>query len=85
MTSTTVSVAAEQLSKSFTMNIINDNIIECDETFKLTLSVPALTCGVVNGTADTTEVTIRDNDSRKSVSSVVLFIIILINRSSVVI
>ena len=49
------------MSKSFTINIINDNITECDETFKLTLSVPASTCGAVNGETDTTEVTIMDN------------------------
>ena len=62
ITSTTVSVAAEEISKTFTVNIINDNIIECDETFNLTLSVPAFTCGViVNRKADTTAVIIKDN------------------------
>ena len=34
---------------------------ECNETFKLTLSVPASTCGAVNGERDTTEVIIMDN------------------------
>ena len=49
------------MSKSFTINIINDSIAECDETFKLTLSVPASACGAVNGATDITEVTIKDN------------------------
>ena len=61
-TSITVSVAAEEMSKSFTIDIINDDITECDETFKLTLSVPASTCRAVNGATDTTEVTIGDDD-----------------------
>ena len=49
------------MSKSFTINIINDSITECDETFKLILNVPASACGAVNGETDTTEVTIKDN------------------------
>ena len=49
------------MSKSFTINIINDNITECDETFKLILSIPAAPCEVVIGNTDTTEVTIKDN------------------------
>ena len=58
---TSVSIAAGEMSKSFTINIINDSIAECDETFKLTLSVPASACGAVNGATDITEVTIKDN------------------------
>ena len=48
----------EEISKSFTVDIINDNITECYETFKLTLSVSA--CGVVSGMLNTTEVTVID-------------------------
>ena len=54
-------MAAGKMSTSFPINIINDNITECDETFKLTLSVPISTCGAVNGETDATEVTIKDN------------------------
>ena len=62
------------MSQSFTINIINDNIAECDETFQLTLSVPNPPCKVFRRT-NTTEVTIRDDDGRRSVSDyVVLFI-----------
>ena len=56
------------MSKSFTISVVTDNITECDETFKLTLSVPASICGAVNGETDTTEVTIRDDDGRRSVT-----------------
>ena len=64
MTSITVSVTAEEMLTSFTINIIDDEIIECDETFNLTLKVPVSTCGAVNGVTDTTEMTMTDNDGR---------------------
>ena len=64
--STTVSLAAGKMSKSFTINIINDDITECDETINLTLSVSASTCGAVNGTNDTAEVVIQQDDGRRS-------------------
>ncbi|XP_065918902.1 extracellular matrix protein 3-like [Dysidea avara] len=50
------------MSTSFTINIIDDNIAECDETFTLTLSVPSSPCGVISGSDDTSEVMIRDDD-----------------------
>ena len=56
MDSTTISIAAGEMSKSFTINIINDKITECDETFKLTL---ISVCGVVSGITNVTEVTIK--------------------------
>ena len=49
------------MSILLTINIINDNITECDETFKLILSIPAPPREVVSGNTDTTEVTIKDN------------------------
>ena len=73
--STTVSVAAKEMSKPFIINIINDNITECDETFKLTFSIISPPCEVVIGKNDTSKVMIRDDDGRRSVSDcVVLFI-----------
>ena len=53
-------MVAGEMSTSFTINITNDNITECDETFKLTLSVPASICGAINGETDITEVKIKD-------------------------
>ena len=70
-----VIVPADTRSTTFTINIINDDVSECDESFKLALSVPSSTCGVVSGGTNTTEVTIKDDNGRRSVSScVVLFI-----------
>ena len=68
-------VAANETSTSFNISLINNDVSECDEKFKLTLTVPSSTCGVVSGKTDTTEVTIKDDDGRRSVSNcVVLFI-----------
>ena len=64
--STTVSIAAGEMSKSFTLNIINDETAECDETFNLTLSVSVSTCGAINGANDTAEVVIQHDDGRRS-------------------
>ena len=63
------------MSTSFTINIIDDEIIECDETFNLTLNVPVSSCGAVNGATDTTEMTMTDNDGRIGDSSSVVLII----------
>ena len=68
-------VPADKISVTFAVNIINDNISECNETFSLMLSIAAAPCGVVNGRNDTSEVMIRDDDGRRIVSDyVVLFI-----------
>ena len=68
MDSTIIIIPAGEILKSFTVNIINDNIAECDETFRLALSVSTPPCEVVNGRNNITEVTIQDNDGRRSVS-----------------
>ena len=62
--SSTISVAAEEKSKSFIINIISDDVIECNETFKVTLSAPA--CGVTIGINNTIEVTIKHDDGRRN-------------------
>ena len=71
------------MSTSFTINIIDDNIAECNETFTLTLSIPSSPCGVISGSDDTSEVMIRDDDGRRSVSDYV--VLLLTNRCNVVI
>ena len=69
----TVSVAAEEMSKLFDVYIIDDDITECDEI--LILSISALTCEVVVGRNNTSEVIIRDDDGRRIVSDYVLLFI----------
>ena len=60
-------VPADKISVTFAVNIINDDISECNETFSLMLtnSIPTPPCGVVIGRNDTSEVMIRDDDGRK--------------------
>ena len=64
MSYTSISIAAGEMLKLFTINIINDNIIECKETLKLTLSIPfsISSCGAIIGETNTIEVTINDDD-----------------------
>ena len=79
----TITVPANQKSTLFSVRIIDDKITECDETFTLTLSVPSSPCGVISGSDDTSEVMIRDDDGRRSVSYYV--VLLLSNRCNVVI
>ena len=81
--SITVNVPTNETSASFPVQIVNNNIAECDETFTLTLSVPSSPCGVISGSDDTSEVMIRDDDGRRSVSDYV--VLLLTNRCNVVI
>ena len=61
------------MSKSFTINIIDDDIAECDETFKLTFSIPTPPCEVVNGRNNISDVIIKDNIGRGCVSNYALY------------
>ena len=79
----TVAVPANVVSTSFNIDIVDDNIAECDETFTLTLSVPSSPCGLVSGSVDTSVVMIRDDDGRRSVSDYV--VLLLTNRCNVVV
>ena len=64
----TINIPPKQMSALFPVQIIDDNIAECDETFTLTLSVLSSYCGVISESDDTSEVMIRDDDGRRSVS-----------------
>ena len=66
--STIVNIPAGTMSKAFTIHIIGDNTVECNEIFILILSVPTLPCEVVSGSDNATKVIIRDSDSKKIVS-----------------
>ena len=67
-------VPANETSVTFPINIINDDVSECDEAFSLMLSIPTPPCEVVTGRNDKSEVMIRDDDGRRSVSVLCLVI-----------
>ena len=67
-------VPADKISVTFAVNIINDDIMECNEIFSLMLSFPTPPCEVVIGRNDASEVMIRDDDGRSVSDYVVLFI-----------
>lgn len=48
---------------SFSIPIIDDNIVECDETFKVTIPGVSL-CGITVGGVNAIDVTIVDDDSK---------------------
>jgi len=51
---------------SFTISIVNNNIVECDETFNVII-MSVTTCGVTIGSDDRTVVRIADDDGRENV------------------
>ena len=81
---TNVSIAAKETSTSFAVKIIDDNITECNETFKLMLSIPVSPCGVVSESNNTSRVIIQDADGKRKLMcrSVAL---LFTNRGSVII
>ena len=58
-----VNVPAGAMTRQFTISIANNNIVECVETFTVTIS-SVTTCGVTIGSVSSTEVRITDDDSK---------------------
>ena len=58
-----VTVPAGVMMHPFTILITNNNIVECVETFIVTIS-SVTTCGVTIGSVSSTEVRITDDDSK---------------------
>jgi len=56
-----VDVPAGVLSQSFLINITDDSIVECNETFSVVIETVS-TCQVTIGNVNTSEVTKIDND-----------------------
>ena len=60
-----VTVPTGEMTQSFTVAIVDDDVMECDETFTITiLSVTG--CAVTISNTSRTEVMIVDNDGRKN-------------------
>ena len=74
-----VTVPAGVLSQLHTIAVVNDNIVECDEIFNVTIT-SVTTCGVTIGVANNAEVMISDDDSKYKKIKFMLTIIILTNR-----
>ena len=49
--------------QTFTINIIDNDIVECNETFNVTM-MSVTTCGVTIGSNRISEVIIRDDDGK---------------------
>ena len=58
-----VNVPAGVMMQSFTVAISDNGIVECDETFIVTI-MSVTTCGVTIGSNNMSEVTITDDDSK---------------------
>ena len=60
-TNITVEVSAGVLTQSFTIDIIDNDVVECDEVFSVTIE-SVTTCGVTTGNCISSNVTIMDDD-----------------------
>ena len=58
-----VNVSAGIAMQSFAIKIIDDKIVECDETFNVTVMSVMTSCGVTIESNTISEVMIRDDDS----------------------
>ena len=59
-----VTVSAGVMTEAFTLAIVDNNIVECDKIFNVTIS-SVTTCGVTIGNDSNTVVRITDNDSKR--------------------
>jgi len=66
----TVDVPPGVLKQSFTIQIIDNDVVECDEVFSVTIE-SVTTCGVTTGDAITSNVTIIDDDGEWSIMCII--------------
>ena len=59
-----VTVPAGEIARSFTIPIIDDDVMECDETFIVTI-LSVTTCAVTISNSSRIEVMIVDDDGRQ--------------------
>ena len=59
----TINIPAGVTMQPLAINIIDDNIVECNETFNVTM-MSVTTCGVTIGSNRISEVMIRDDDGK---------------------
>jgi len=68
----TIIVPAGVMTQSFTISIVNNNIVKCNETFNVII-MSVTTCGVTIGSNDRAVVRISDDDGRQIVIVFIYF------------
>ena len=63
----TITISPGVTSQSLLINIIDNNIVECNEKFNVTM-MSVTTCGVAIGSNRVSEVMIRDDDGKYCIS-----------------
>ena len=58
----TITIPAGESSRSFSISVVNDNIVECTETFNISMQAISLQ-GVSIGSVNSIRASIIDNDS----------------------
>ena len=58
-----VDVSARVISQSFTVVLVDNDVVECDETFIVTI-LSVITCALTIGNNNSSEVIITDDDSK---------------------
>ena len=58
-----VTIAPGTMMQQFTINITNDNIVECNETFSMSISTEGIWCGLNNDNSSA-QVTIINDDGK---------------------
>ena len=78
-----VNVTAGVMTQSFTVPIVDNNIVECNKTFIVTI-LSVTTCGVTIGNNNRSEVRIADDDGKWKFILCLFscYIISMINRSN---
>ena len=69
----TVDVPAGVLTQLFTIDIIDNDVVECDEVFSVTIE-SVTTCGVTTGDVISSNVTIMDDDGEWSYCRFIIFL-----------
>lgn len=70
----TVTFPAGSVRESFDVNIVNDNILESDETFLLDITIMMLPIGIIIGEPASTEVTITETTGKNDTFLLVLIL-----------
>ena len=71
-----INISAGEVAKSFTVDILNDNIVDCIETFNVRI-MSVESCGFTIGSNNTSVVMIRDDDSKLYITTCATYVAML--------